>query len=255
METVEDKLKQIDCKYGNRNNFGPICRGAVSGEERDFVENYGTHKQLELLKSGDIAHDQGNFKMEGVNHRNLQESLLAQGHKFRFTNEGRQTFAWNSLWVHDFGTVDDLTSYGRSNLDDNYYYYPKDHRYYLTPGAYQCVTENNIGHHFDGASSVVDPNPDNYYKQLLRNQSRNIYDDITPSSNTTYQRSLNTNSSHSYVNPSYPTYQYDPYVNPSYPTYQYDPCMSPSYHTLPVYQPVYYVVHDHSDYFHNALFY
>lgn len=131
--------------------------GRISSVERNFANdrsNYNDNtfrKCQEDLRLGDIAHKNGDFRMEAYHHRAVQESL--KRHELFKTNvDAREAYAWNSLYEHHSYMLYDFASRGKFFQDVVYY---DGSRYSLTPSAYQYAKSHGIQIHEDGRLSIV----------------------------------------------------------------------------------------------------
>lgn len=145
--------------------------GKLSRLEREFAskrENFASdsayNDMQERIKLGDEAHKTGEYDIEGLKHRQVQENIKTMGGVGKYDMEGKEAFAWNSLYLHHDSFLKAMKKDGFT-IDNTVYYDNKDKKYYLT----QSARDHADLHHYDyrtfGNSSLVKLNTSSKFSQ------------------------------------------------------------------------------------------
>ncbi len=160
-----------------------MCR--VSPLERNFIndrKNWHNDSDFinaqEKLKVGDEAHKNGEYDIEGLRHRQVQEDIKRMGGVGKYDEKGRKAYGWNCLYQHHDSFIKRMNKNGYS-FDDAFYYNDADRRYYLKEKAYKHADSNKYLFDRTGSTSIVNPNQKQQSREMGRSVSREMDRDVS----------------------------------------------------------------------------
>jgi hypothetical protein len=165
-------------------NSATIQEGKLTKMEINFVNNknnFNTTKDhtdaCTAMIKGNIAHENGNFREEGFEHRSVQENIKRMGGVGKYDSEAREVYGWNSLYIHHHNFIDGMAIDGYS-FGDTFYYNGRGH-YYLKQDALTYAQNQNMLYDKTGNTSIVAPS----YSTNVQSQKSTGSSNTTPYTN------------------------------------------------------------------------